>query len=297
MTGRVERAISGIRSASIAHPCEDGHDPLRERRGSATNARARQVGRMIRTERPPCDAAVVRSAPETPGCASHARRWVLTATILGSSVAFMMASILNVALPAIQESYRATVSEMQWVATAYTVLLAALTLTGGAIGDRFGRRRVFQAGVAGLALASIAGSLAPDAPGLIAARAAQGLAAALLVPNSLALLSAAFPRAERGAAIGSWSAATSLVGAVSPMVGGWFVDAGSWRVAFAAIVPVALAAFAVAARRVPDPPVMRGAQPVDWLGAALATVGLFGVVSAIIGGGATKAAAAALGGG
>src|SRR5262249_54441741 len=252
---------------------------------------------MIVTERPPCDAAVVRSAPEPPGCASQAPRWVLAATILGSSVAFMMASIINVALPAIQESYRATVAEMQWIASAYTVLLAALTLTGGAVGDHFGRRRVFQTGVAGLALASIAGSLAPNAPALIAARAAQGLAAALLVPNSLALLSAAFPRAERGAAIGSWAAATSLVGAVSPMLGGWFVDAGSWRVAFATIVPVALVTLAVATRRVPDPPVMRGVPPVDWLGATLATVGLFGVVSAIIGGGATAASAAALAGG
>ena len=115
---------------------------------------------MIVAERPPGDAAVVRAAPETPGCASHARRWVLLATILGSSVAFMMASIINVALPAIQETYGATVAQMQWVASAYTVLLAALTLAGGALGDRFGRRRVFQAGAAGLALASIAGSVA-----------------------------------------------------------------------------------------------------------------------------------------
>src|SRR4029079_6786482 len=145
------------------------------------------------------------------------------------------------------------------VASAYTVLLAALTLTGGAVGDRFGRRRGVQVGVAALALSSIAGSLAPNVRWLIAARAAQGLAAALLVPNSLALLSAAFPRSERGAAIGTWSAATSVVGAVSPMLGGWFVDAGSWRIAFATVVPVALGAFAVAARRVPDSPVMRRA--------------------------------------
>src|SRR6266446_1629785 len=154
---------------------------------------------MIVAERPPGDAAIVRTAPETPGCASHARRWVLLATILGSSVAFMMASIINVALPAIQETYGATVAQMQWVASAYTVLLAALTLAGGAIGDRFGRRRVFQAGTAGLALASIAGSLAPDAPWLIAARAAQGLAAALLLPNSLALLSRALRPRKRAA--------------------------------------------------------------------------------------------------
>src|SRR5262249_46810675 len=132
---------------------------------------------MIVGERPPCDAAVVRVAPETPGCASHARRWVLVATILGSSLAFMIASIINVALPAIQETFGATVAEMQWVASAYTVLLAALTLAGGAIGDRFGRRRAFQTGTAGLTLASIGGSLATSVGGLIAARAAQGLAA------------------------------------------------------------------------------------------------------------------------
>ena len=237
---------------------------------------------MIVSERPPCDAAVARVAPETPGCASHARRWVLAATILGSSLAFMMASVINVALPAIQESLGATVAEMQWVASAYTVLLAALTLAGGAIGDRFGRRRAFLAGTAGLAVASVAGALAPNAPALIAARAAQGLAAALLVPNSLALLSAAFPRAERGRAIGTWSAATSLVGAVSPIVGGWFVDRGSWRVAFVAVIPPALLTFAVAATRVPDPPVMRRAPAVDWVGSLLATAGLLATVSGII---------------
>jgi EmrB/QacA subfamily drug resistance transporter len=251
---------------------------------------------MIVAERPPGDAVVVRAAPETPGCASHARRWVLLATILGSSVAFMMSSIINVALPAIQETYGATIAQMQWVASAYTVL-AALTLVGAAIGDRFGRRRVFQAGAAGLALASIAGSLAPDARWLITARAAQGLAAALLVPNSLALLSGAFPRAERGAAIGAWSAATALVGAVSPLLGGWFVDAGSWRVAFATVMPPALLTVAVAARRVPDPPVMRRAPPVDWLGAALATVGLFGVFSGIIAIGSGLTSVLALGAG
>src|SRR5262247_2495085 len=111
---------------------------------------------MIVTERPPGDAAVVRAAPDTPGCASHARQWVLAATVLGSSLAFLMASIINVSLPAIQETFAATIAEMQWVATAYTVLLAALTLVGGAVGDRYGRRRMFQAGTIGLAAASIA---------------------------------------------------------------------------------------------------------------------------------------------
>src|SRR5256885_2635441 len=139
---------------------------------------------MIAAERPPCDTAAARLAPETPGCAAHARSWVLVVSILGSSVAFTIASIINVALPAIQASLGATVAEMQWVASAYTVFLASLTLAGGAAGDRFGRRRMFLAGTAGLALASVAASVAPGARSLIAARAAQGLAAALLVPNS-----------------------------------------------------------------------------------------------------------------
>jgi MFS family permease len=153
---------------------------------------------------------------------------------------------------------------------------------------------MFQIGIVGLAASSLAGSLAPTASGLIAARAFQGVAAALLVPNSLALLSAAFPRAERGPAIGTWSAATALVGALSPMLGGWFVDVGSWRVAFATVLPPALLVLALAAWRVPDPPVMRRAPAVDWGGAALATLGLFGLVSGLITIGAGLAPIAAL---
>jgi EmrB/QacA subfamily drug resistance transporter len=237
---------------------------------------------VIVAERPPCDAAVVRAAAETPGCASHARKWVLWVTILGSSLAFMVASIINVALPAIQDTFGATGAEMQWVANAYTILLASLTLAGGAAGDRFGRRRMFLVGTAGLTLGSIAGSLAPNVASLIVARAAQGLAGALLVPNSLALLGAAFPRSERGRAIGTWSAATTLIGAASPLIGGWFVDVGSWRMAFAAVVPLALLTLFIAARRVPNPPVMHRAPAVDWVGAALATLGLFGIVGGII---------------
>jgi MFS family permease len=236
---------------------------------------------MIVTERPPCDAAVVRAAVETPGCASHARQWVLAATILGSSLAFMMASIINVALPAIQATYRASIVEMQWVASAYTILLAALTLTGGAVGDRFGRRRVFRPRRRGPRAGLGRREPRTERWQPHRARAARSRAA-LLVPNSLALLSGAFPRAGARPTIGTWSAATALVGAVSPMLGGWFVDAGSWRVAFATIVPVALLTLAVAARRVPDPPVMRRAAAVDWLGSALATAGLFGIVSGII---------------
>lgn len=251
---------------------------------------------MIVASRTPSDATVVASAPETPGCASHAKRWVLAAAILGSSLAFVEASVLNVALPAIQQALGATVGEMQWIASGYTVLLASLTLAGGAAGDRFGRRRVFQIGTLGLGVASIGAALAPDATALVLARAAQGLAAALLVPNSLALLSAAFPRTERGRAIGTWSAVTSMVGAVSPLVGGWCVDVGSWRFAFVAFLPFVALTLAIGAWRVPDPPVMRRPAPVDWAGAVLATLGLVGVVGGLIalGGGPTPAALGAL---
>ncbi|MCW5890707.1 MAG: MFS transporter [bacterium] len=254
---------------------------------------------MIVASRTPSDATVIASAPETPGCASHAKRWVLAAAILGSSLAFVEASVLNVALPAIQQALGATVGEMQWIASGYTVLLASLTLAGGAAGDRFGRRRVFQLGTLGLGIASIGAALAPDAATLVLARAAQGLGAALLVPNSLALLSAAFPRAERGRAIGTWSAVTSMVGALSPLVGGWFVDALSWRLAFVAFLPLVALTLAIGAWRVPDPPVMRRPAPVDWPGAALATIGLVGLVGGLIalGGGATPGALAALGAG
>jgi EmrB/QacA subfamily drug resistance transporter len=247
---------------------------------------------MIVASRTPSDATVVVGAPETPGCASHAKRWVLAAAILGSSLAFVEASVLNVALPAIQQALGANVGQMQWIASGYTVLLAALTLAGGAARDRFGRRRVFQLGALGLGLASVGAALAPDATTLIVARAAQGLAAALLVPNSLALLSGAFPKAERGRAIGTWSAVTSLVGAVSPLAGGWFVDALSWRLAFVAILPLVAATLAIAAWRGPDPPVMRGAAPVDWTGAALATLGLVALVGGLIGLGSGSSTAA-----
>ena len=145
---------------------------------------------MISLLKPPCDAAIMRGAPDTPGCASHAKRWVLIATILGSSVAFLEGSIINVALPAIQTALGASVAGMQWIASAYTLLLASLTLVGGAAGDRFGRQRLFRWGTAILAGGSVACGAAANPSQLIAGRAIQGFGAALLVPNSLALLSA-----------------------------------------------------------------------------------------------------------
>jgi EmrB/QacA subfamily drug resistance transporter len=237
---------------------------------------------MIGVVRPPGDEAALRAAPDTPGCASHAKRWVLTATILGSGIAFLEASVINVALPAIQDALSASVPQLQGIATAYTVALAALALAGGAAGDRFGKRRLFLWGAVGLAGSSLGCGLAATATELIAFRGLQGLAAALLVPNSLALLSASFPKAERGRAIGAWTGATACFGAGGPILGGWLVDVASWRAAFFAVVPMALLAVFVAKWRVPNPPVLRRAPPVDWVGAALSTVGIGGLISAII---------------
>ncbi len=240
---------------------------------------------MLTVVRPPCDAGVLRGAPETPGCAAHARGWVLVVTILGSSVAFLEGSIINVALPAIQRGLGATVGEMQWIASVYTLLLAALTLASGSLGDRFGRRRLFVLGLAILAAASAGAGVTSNGTQLIVARAVQGLGGALLVPNSLALLSAAFPKATRGRAIGTWSAFTALTGAGGPILGGALVDAASWRAAFFLLVPLALVTLAIAVARVPDVRIGRGSLPsIDWWGAGLATAGLTTVVFGIISG-------------
>jgi len=238
---------------------------------------------VLTVVRPPCDAGVLRGAPETPGCAAHARRWVLVVTILGSSVAFLEGSIINVALPAIQRALGASVGQMQWIASVYTLLLAALTLAAGSLGDRFGRLRLFALGLAILAVASAGAGVARNGTDLIVARAVQGFGGALLVPNSLALLSAAFPKSMRGRAIGTWSAFTALTGAGGPILGGALVDAVSWRAAFFLLVPLALITLAIALARVPDVRIGRDRPAIDWRGAALATTGLALVVFGIIG--------------
>jgi EmrB/QacA subfamily drug resistance transporter len=243
---------------------------------------------VLTVVRPPCDAGVLRGAPETPGCASHARSWVLVVTILGSSVAFLEGSIINVALPAIQRGLGASVGQMQWIASVYTLLLAALILAAGSLGDRFGRLRLFVVGLAILAVASAGAAAARNGTDLIVARAVQGFGGALLVPNSLALLSAAFPKSTRGRAIGTWSAFTALTGAGGPIVGGALVDAASWRAAFLLLVPLALVTLAIALARVPDVRIGRDRPTIDWWGAGLATAGLtllvFGIIGATSGG-------------
>src|SRR3979409_1640654 len=169
---------------------------------------------MISFGRAPCDEGLIRAAADTPGCAEHARPWVLAATILGSSMAFIDGSVVSVALPALQADLNSSLLGSQWVVNAYMLTLGALTLVVGAAGDQYGRRRVFSLGVIVFTAASIACGLAPSVLTLIAARAAQGIGGALMVPESLAIISAAFPEKQRGRAIGTWAGFSALTTAL-----------------------------------------------------------------------------------
>lgn len=206
-------------------------------------------------------------------CPRRSRPWVLAATILGSAIAFIDGSVVSVALPAMQRDLAAPVREAQWVVNSYMLLLGALILIGGAAGDRFGRRRAFLLGLIVFTAASMACGLAPTSMALIGARAVQGIGAALLVPSSLAIISAAFPEEERGRAIGTWAGASALTTALGPVLGGWLTYAWSWRAIFFINVPVAALAVAIALWHMPEtrnPDV----HEVDWLGGLLAVVGL-----------------------
>ena len=211
-------------------------------------------------------------------------RWLLATTILGTSLVFIDSTVVNVALPALQHAFSASMAELQWVVESYALLLAALILSGGALGDRLGRRRVFLAGNAIFAAASLWSGLAPSIEQLVIARAAQGVGGALLAPASLAIITAAFPDEERrGRAIGTWSGFSSITAAAGPLLGGWLVDTFSWRLAFLINPPIAVLVAWLARRHVPeskDP----AAHAIDWGGAASAVVLLgslvFGLVTA-----------------
>jgi EmrB/QacA subfamily drug resistance transporter len=225
----------------------------------------------------PCDAGVIAAGAAGQPCAERSKPWVLAATILGSSLAFIDATVINVALPAIQSDLAASVAAAQWVVNAYLLLLGALILVGGAAGDRFGRRRIFMIGIAVFTVASMACGLAPDAALLIAARAFQGIGAAMMVPESLAIISAAFPEAERGKAIGTWAGFSALTTALGPVLGGTLVDTLSWRAVFFINLPLAVVALAIALRHVPESYGGEADAAIDWLGGVLASLGLFGI--------------------
>src|SRR6202165_2916018 len=202
---------------------------------------------MVGSPRLPCDAGSIRATPAFPAALSEKRkRLTLAATILGSSMAFIDGSVVNIALPAIQQALHADAASTQWIVNAYLLLLGALVLVGGSAADLYGRRRIFLLGIAIFTAASIACGLAPDITVLVASRAVQGLGAALLTPASLAMLGATFDAHERSHAIGLWAGVGALTAAAGPVLGGWLGAQGAWGGIFLLNVPLALAAAGLA---------------------------------------------------
>ncbi len=208
-------------------------------------------------------------------------RWVLTATVLASGMAMLDATVVNIALPAIARELGGGLAALQWIINGYTLALAALLLLGGALGDRYGRRRVFVVGVAWFMLASLACGLVRSTTALIVARVLQGVGAALLQPGSLAILEASFRREERGAAIGAWSGLGGVAVAVGPFLGGYLIQAVSWRLVFFINLPLAIIVIVLAERCVPESR-DEHAAPIDVAGALLGAVGLGGVSYALM---------------
>ena len=232
---------------------------------------------MSQVLHPPCDRGVVSAAPHA---VKGKGALVLAGTVLGSSLAFIDGSAVNLTLPVLQKDLGGDIAQAQWVMNAYMLMLGALVLAGGAAADRYGRKRVFMIGVGVFSLASLLCGLAPSLPLLIAARALQGMGAALLVPSSLAILGAAFDKEARGRAVGVWAGAGGLTSALGPVLGGWLTDVVSWRAVFLINLPVAALAIAFLAlgakeSRAPT----RG--PVDAAGALAATLGLASITWAL----------------
>jgi EmrB/QacA subfamily drug resistance transporter len=228
----------------------------------------------------------VTSTPPQAGAirfGTPAGRWVVVAMVLGSGIAFLDGTVVNVALPTIGRDMNAGIRDLQWILDGYLVTLSALLLLGGSLGDLYGRKRGFLAGLVGFSAASAVCGFAPNAGVLIAARAVQGAGAALLVPGSLALISASFHPDDRGRAIGAWSGLAGIAGAIGPFVGGWLIDAVSWRLIFFINVPLAAACFVITWRHVPESldEDDRGVRP-DVPGALTASLGLAAMAYGLI---------------
>src|SRR5580765_8155685 len=206
------------------------------------------------------------------------RRWILAATVLASSMTFIDATVVNVALPALQADLHATITDVQWVVEAYALFLGALILVGGSMGDQFGRKRVFLFGVIFFTASSILCGLATSARVLVVGRALQGIGAAFLVPGSLAIISATFSGAERGRAIGTWSGFSAITTAFGPVMGGWLIEHVSWRAVFLINIPLAAIVIALSLRFVDESRDPQRTGSIDWTGAALAIAGLGGIV-------------------
>jgi len=227
--------------------------------------------------KPPCDEGLIRAGTPGSPCLEKSRRWVLAATILGSSMAFIDSTAVNVALPALQSDLHATVVDVQWVIESYGLFLSALILMGGALGDSLGRRAMFLLGVAAFAVASAGCGLSSSIKGLLLWRSIQGIAAAFLVPGSLAIISSSFDEKSRGKAIGTWAGFTTITTAIGPVLGGWLIEHASWHWVFLINIPLAGLVLAISLFHVPE---SRSSETtgVDWLGAAIVTLSLAALV-------------------
>jgi len=223
----------------------------------------------------------MRSGEPASPCRKNAELWVLVATILGSSMAFIDGTVVNVALPALQNALNATVADVQWVIEAYSLLLSALLLVGGSLGDRYGRRHVFVIGVIIFGAASAWCGLASGIRSLIMARAVQGFGAALLVPGSLAIISSSFREEDRGRAIGTWSGFSAVTAAIGPVLGGWLIEQVSWRAVFFINLPLAIIVVVICYWRVPESSSNQKWR-LDWLGAIVIALGLGALVWGLI---------------
>jgi EmrB/QacA subfamily drug resistance transporter len=237
---------------------------------------------MTNILKPPCDEGVIRFTAEDSSRPVRTGVWVLIATILGSSMAFIDGTVVNVALPVLQRELRATVVDVQWVVEAYALFLSALILVGGALGDHFGHKRVFALGVALFTGASVLCGLSPNVKLLIMARALQGIGGALLIPGSLAIISASFDSAQRGQAIGTWSGFTAITSAIGPVLGGWLVEHAGWRWVFFVNVPLAAIVFGVLFRVPESRSEKEKCRALDGWGTLFVTVGLGGIVYGLI---------------
>jgi EmrB/QacA subfamily drug resistance transporter len=229
----------------------------------------------------PCEESAIRAMPPATN-APHVGLWVLIATILGSSMAFIDGSVVNVALPVIQRDLNATATDVQWIVEAYSLFLASLILVGGSLGDLFGRRRVFTIGVALFVVASFICGIASNILVLIISRAIQGVGGALLVPGSLAIISASFSVEQRGRAIGTWSGFTAITSIIGPVLGGVFVQYISWRGVFFLNIPLAIIVLIIAFWKVPESRNEQSSGHIDWWGTLLVTLGLGLVVYSLI---------------
>jgi EmrB/QacA subfamily drug resistance transporter len=230
----------------------------------------------------PCDELIIRSTESATFCAKRQRNWILAACVLGSSMAFIDSSVVNVALPKMESELGATLSAMTWVINSYTLCMSALLLIGGALADQVGRRRIFVTGLSIFAAASVGCGLALDVNTLILARAVQGVGAALLIPCSLAIIGAVFDEKERGAAIGVWSGASAIAAGGGPLLGGWLVDHTSWRAIFLINPILAIPTILIALRCVPESVDSEARKGLDLTGAALAFLGLGSLVYGLI---------------